>query len=99
MPRKWVPYALATAVFASLAGFSAPAFAEFFGCDDQHHAPRHVAYSYSDPAPYSRHYAQERPRVTIHPMRHAKRYCRSRLVKEYRLSGAVIVPRTYCWWQ
>jgi len=99
MPSKWVPYALAAAVFATLTGFTAPASAEFFGCDDQHHAARHVAYSYSDPAPFSRHYAQARPHVTIHPQRSAKRYCRSRLVKEYRLSGTVIVPRMYCWWQ
>lgn len=45
-----------------------------------------------------------RPRITIYPRRtspgpNAKRYCRSWLVKEYRVSGTVIVPRTRCWWQ
>jgi hypothetical protein len=45
-----------------------------------------------------------RPRIVIHP-RHvepgpnAKRYCRSWLAKEYRVSGPVIVPRMQCWWQ
>ena len=45
-----------------------------------------------------------RPRITIHPRTshpgpHAKRYCRSWLVQEYRVSGPVIVPRMQCWWQ
>lgn len=48
-------------------------------------------------------YAQSsRPRIIITPRRlgpNAKRYCRSRLVQEYRVSGTVIVPRTTCWWQ
>ncbi len=48
--------------------------------------------------------AQSRPRVTIHPRRirpgpNAKRYCRSWLAKEYRVSGPVIVPQQYCWWE
>ncbi len=42
-----------------------------------------------------------RPRITIHP-RHlgpnAKRYCRSWLTKEYRVSGVVITPQMRCWW-
>jgi hypothetical protein len=48
--------------------------------------------------------AQSRPRVTIYP-RHrrlgpnAKRHCRFWLAQEYRVSGTVIVPRQYCWWQ
>lgn len=45
-----------------------------------------------------------RPRVTITPRTtspgpNAKRYCRSWLEKEYRISGTVIVPKTQCWWQ
>ena len=49
--------------------------------------------------------AQRRPQITIYPRsqgypgRNAKRYCRSQLVREYRVSGTVIVPRTQCWWQ
>jgi len=45
-----------------------------------------------------------RPRIVIHPRTghlspNAKRYCRSWLVQEYRVSGPVIVPRMQCWWQ
>jgi hypothetical protein len=46
----------------------------------------------------------KRPRVTIYPRRiypgpNAKRQCRSWLVKEYRVSGPVIVPQMRCWWE
>lgn len=45
-----------------------------------------------------------RPRITINPRTtspgpNSKRYCRSWLAKEYRISGTVIVPRMQCWWQ
>jgi hypothetical protein len=45
-----------------------------------------------------------RPKITIHPRTNqpgpdAKRYCRSWLEREYRVSGPVIVPRMQCWWQ
>ena len=48
--------------------------------------------------------AQARPRITIHPREtrpgpYAKRYCRSWLAQEYRVSGTVIVPRMQCWWR
>ena len=48
--------------------------------------------------------AQSRPRITVHPRTsfpgpNAKRYCRSWLVKEYRLSGPVITPQMRCWWE
>jgi hypothetical protein len=48
--------------------------------------------------------SRSRPRITIHPRTgqlspNAKRYCRSWLEKEYRLSGTVIVPRMQCWWE
>jgi len=42
-----------------------------------------------------------RPRITIYPRRYlppnAVRQCRSWLVKEYRVSGPVIVPQMRCW--
>jgi hypothetical protein len=46
----------------------------------------------------------KRPRVTIYPRRkyasrNSVRQCRATLVKEYRLSGTVIVPRMQCWWE
>jgi hypothetical protein len=48
--------------------------------------------------------AQRRPRVTIYPRSRAlpptaTRNCRAVLVKEYRVSGPVIVPRETCFWQ
>jgi hypothetical protein len=46
----------------------------------------------------------KRPRVTIYRRRaylgpNAVRQCRSWLVTEYRISGPVIVPQMYCWWE
>jgi hypothetical protein len=99
MPRKWVPCVLAAATIALLAAVPRPASAEFFGCNDQH-AVRHVAYnSYSQEPAYTRHYAQARPHVTIHPRHNVRRHCRSWLAKEYRVSGPVVVQRMRCWWQ
>jgi hypothetical protein len=46
-----------------------------------------------------------RARITVHPRTSgqlpptAKRYCHAELVKEYRVSGPVIVPHMQCWWQ
>ena len=96
MAKNWVPYALAVLVCALLAGRTAPASAAFFGGADQH-AARHV--SYLQAAAASRAYAQARPHVTIHPRHRVLRYCRSWLAEEYRVSGTVIVPRMYCWWE
>jgi len=47
---------------------------------------------------------RSRPRIVIRPRGGqlpptAKRYCHAQLVKEYRVSGPVIVPRMQCWWQ
>ena len=48
--------------------------------------------------------AKRRTQITIYP-RHqrlsanAKRQCEADLVKEFRPSGTVIVPRMQCWWQ
>jgi hypothetical protein len=49
-------------------------------------------------------YAETQARIIVHPRLsypgpNAKRYCRSWLAKEYRVSGTVIVPRMQCWWQ
>ncbi len=45
-----------------------------------------------------------RPHIVIRPRRiepgpNSRRYCRSWLAKEYRVSGPVIVPQQQCWWQ
>jgi hypothetical protein len=47
---------------------------------------------------------KKRPRVVIygrrsHPGPNAVRQCRSWLAREYRVSGPVIVPQMYCWWE
>lgn len=44
-----------------------------------------------------------RPHIVIRPRRlepgpNSKRICRFRLGQEYRVSGPVIVPQQYCWW-
>src|SRR5262245_18253653 len=45
-----------------------------------------------------------RTRVTVYRRRvslppNAVRQCRAWLAREYRVSGPVIVPQMYCWWQ
>ena len=47
---------------------------------------------------------KKRTRVTIYGRRtylppNAVRQCRSWLAREYRVSGPVIVPQMYCWWE
>ena len=110
MPRIAIGSGLVALVFTLIVG-TAPASAEFFGCNDQH-SSRTVSYrsyqrapSYRSTARYTHEFAaQSRPRITIHPRvarpgPNAKRYCRSWLAQEYRVSGPVIVPRMQCWWQ
>jgi hypothetical protein len=77
---------------ALVAGLSAPAWAEVSSCKPC------VSGSTQEFA------AQSRPRITIYPRRaspgrNATRQCRSWLVKEYRVSGPVIVPHQQCWWE
>ena len=106
MPRIVTGFGLLALIFALNAGFSKPALAEFFGCDDQHPS-RSVtrAPSLARSSSFTHEFAaQSRPRITIYPRRaspgrNATRQCRSWLVKEYRVSGPVIVPRQQCWWE
>jgi hypothetical protein len=75
-------------VFASATGLPTPAAAEPGGAGGQQSSTHELA-------------AQARPHITIHPRRlgpNAKRYCRSWLAKEYRVSGPVIVPQMRCYW-
>lgn len=100
--------ALAVAAFAVMA---TPAAAEFFGCKDPKVTVRNYGGNYSGA---SSHYASartthdfsaqaSRPRVTIYPRQTVRsnsvRQCRAQLVKEYRVSGTVIVPKMQCWWE
>jgi hypothetical protein len=82
MPRNWTFFAVLALIVAFSAATLLPAAAEV--------STRELA-------------AQSRPRITIHPHRihpgpNSKRYCRSWLAKEYRVSGPVIVPQMHCWW-
>ena len=84
MPRNWTFFAVLALMFAVFAQMS-PVSAEFSASTQE------LA-------------AQSRPRITIHPRRthpgpNVKRYCRSWLAKEYRVSGPVIVPQMRCWWE
>jgi hypothetical protein len=97
--------ALAVAAFVVMA---TPAAAEFFGCKDPKVTVRNYgggSSSYASARTTHDFSAQSsRPRVTIYP-RHQRlsansvRQCRSQLVKEYRPSGTVIVPKMQCWWE
>ncbi len=83
MPKKCYFSGFLALIVVSAAGFLTPAAAEFSG--NTHELAAQPA----------------RPRITIHPRRlgpNAKRYCRSWLAKEYRVSGPVIVPQMRCWW-
>jgi hypothetical protein len=97
--------ALAVAAFAVMA---TPASAEFFGCKDPKVTVRNYggASSHYASARTTRDFSAQssRPRVTIYPRQNtvrsnSVRQCRAQLVKEYRVSGTVIVPKMQCWWE
>jgi hypothetical protein len=102
MAGKSTIWAVAAAVIAGSILLATPSFAEFFGCND-HSQGRVLAY-YRTPSATHEFAAQTtRPRIVVHPRRkyvgrNSVRQCRSALVKEYRVSGPVIVPRMRCWW-
>lgn len=111
MTKLWTGLGLGALVVALSVAASAPASAEFFGCEKQGKVvARYVGKPSNYSARVSKRYTHEfaaqasRPRITIQPRTtspgpNAKRYCRSWLAKEYRVSGTVIVPRMQCWWQ
>jgi hypothetical protein len=107
MPRHWIVYVVLTLFCAGIGLFSSAARAEFFGCHDK---PGEVL-SYDGHRAYAstrttHEFAAQsaRSRVTIYPRRtrlsqNSVRQCRATLVKEFRVSGTVIVPRMHCWWE
>lgn len=112
MAKGWTSLGLGALIVALGLGAATPASAEFFGCNDKQ--GKVVASYIGPPSAYraraSRRYTHEfaaqstRPRITIQPRTtspgpNAKRYCRSWLAKEYRVSGTVIVPKMQCWWR
>ena len=109
MPRLAAGFGLLALIGVMTAGLAQPASAEFFGCNDK---PGRVlstgtsGYGARTSARYTHELAAQstRPRITIYPRqnvvgRNSVRQCRATLVKEYRVSGTVIVPRMNCWWE
>jgi hypothetical protein len=100
-------FALAALIGAAVAVVATPAAAEFFGCNDKTSVRNYrSAESHYASARTTREFAAQtsRPRITIYPHRqqlnaNSVRQCRAQLVKEYRPSGTVIVPRMQCWWE
>jgi hypothetical protein len=109
MLRNWTIFLVLALIPAGTGLFSASASAEFFGCNDKPgrlHSSSTFGYSAHASDRYTHEFAAQssRPRVTIYPRRthvssNAVRQCRASLVKEYRVSGTVIVPRMTCWWE
>ncbi|MSO66248.1 MAG: hypothetical protein EXR03_03240 [Pseudolabrys sp.] len=111
MPRNWTFCGLLALILGCSAVFSQSASAEFFGCNDRpgrvlsSSTSSHGAAAHASARTTHEFAAQSsRPRITIYPRRaqpsrNAQRQCRSWLVKEYRVSGTVVVPRQQCWWQ
>ena len=109
MAKRWIVLSV-LALFCAATGLSSTAArAEFFGCNDKvsvRYDGHRAQASTKASARYTHELAAQttRPRVTIYPRKHrlssnSVRQCRATLVKEYRISGTVIVPRTTCWWQ
>jgi hypothetical protein len=105
MPRYWIVWGVLVLICAATGLSSTDARGEFFGCNDKV-SVRYDGHRARASARYTHELAAQstRPRVTIYPRKHrlnsnSVRQCRATLVKEYRISGTVIVPRTTCWWE
>ena len=105
MRRSWIVLGFVALLCAGAALFSTSSRAEFFGCKekttvtyDGHRAQASARQTHEFAAQATR------PRVTIYPRKtrlssNSVRQCRATLVKEFRISGTVIVPRMHCWWE
>jgi len=74
------------------------------GCDKQDHPLLCGRFDSKRPVVWEFAAQTKRPRITIYrrgvyPGPNAVRQCRSWLVREYRVSGPVIVPQMRCWWE
>jgi hypothetical protein len=103
MPKNWTILALLALTLAGNTLFSTPSLAEFFGCNDQRPG-RVLSYSSSPSVTHEFAAQTSRPRINIYPRRNyvgrnSVRQCRAQLVKEYRVSGTVVVPHMRCWWE
>jgi hypothetical protein len=103
MPKIATGLAPLGLISALVVGAVTPASADSFSCNQG--VRSNAACVGPDPSPIEEFAAQrKRPRVTIYRRRtylapNAVRQCRSWLVTEYRISGPVIVPQMYCWWE
>jgi hypothetical protein len=94
MPRIVAGFALIVLTCAASAGLSWPASAQILAGNQR----------YTGSPTYDFDARTKRPRVTVYPRRHyvgrnSVRQCRSWLAQEYRVSGPVVVPQMYCWWE
>ena len=98
MPKKLQLFCSSGADCCISAGMLAPASAEFFGCNDAHSKRSPSAATATPKNSPRRPCARASPctRAAAIRGRNAKRYCRSWLAKEYRVSGPVIVPQMHC---
>src|SRR5262245_48018017 len=100
MPKILIRFGLISAL---VIGASTPALSDPSGCSGQMHAQ--AACTSSGASSVQEFAAQKkRTRVTVYGRRtylppNAVRQCRSWLAREYRVSGPVIVPQMYCWWE
>jgi hypothetical protein len=108
MSRNWTFFIVLALMLAGNIVCSTPSSAEFFGCNDKNSVSyRSTSGHFAQATGRTTHeFAAQsaRPRVTIYPRRtrlssNSVRQCRATLVKEYRASGTVIVPRMQCWWE
>jgi hypothetical protein len=93
--------ALSGLIFVLLGGFMTPASAGVRDCPEGWTRSKSACTDTS-----SQEFAaqKKRSRVVIYGRRsypgpNAVRQCRSWLAREYRVSGPVIVPQMYCWWE
>jgi hypothetical protein len=104
MPKIAIALAPLGLISILIVGAVTPASADSFSCSNQR---IHSDAACGGPeSPQTQEFAAQsrRPRVTIYrrrvyPRPNAVRQCRSWLVREYRVSGPVIVPQMYCWWE
>ncbi len=105
MLKMMTSLAFAGVLFAQAFGGVTPASAGYLDCESAHPSRAYACAKSEAGLPATGDFAaRKRPRVTIYPRRvyvgpNAVRQCRSWLVAEYRVSGAVIVPQMYCWWE
>ena len=101
MAKVAASLAVSGLIFVLLGGLVAPALAGSASCVDGLTRSKSAC---ADASSQEFTAQKKRTRVVIYGRRtnlgpNAVRQCRSWLAKEYRVSGPVIVPQMYCWWE